>query len=197
MRMEMMNVLSQQEIHGLFEQMDEELYSHSQEFVFTQLRMSAEHYVVPLCGFAIDRVLRILKPNQFHLYFEKKLLEFRQGPIDLVVIPVTVDGVEDQATSYCFEFKMVWLGGIQSNLEGIQKDFNKLNGYSRGFIVAVLFSFDNTPKWVPYTRKGDMKKLVEKVITEIGRPIFEGPEHKVTSIEAEGMVKLMAWSSHR
>ena len=136
---------SQQDIDALFDTMGEELVSHSSEFTFIQLRMSAERFVVPLCGFSIERALSTLKPNQYHVYFEKRLPLFKQGPVDLLLAPITKDSTEDWDNPYCFEFKMVWLKGIKDNIKGLKNDIDKLGGYERGFAVAVLFSFDGGP----------------------------------------------------
>ena len=186
--------LSQQNISALFDAMGEELASHGSEFTFIQLRMSAERFVVPLCGLSTERAVSTLKPNQYHVYFEKWLRRFRQGPIDMVLVSTTKDGTEDWNTPYCFEFKMVWLKGIKDNVLGIKKDIDKLSEYDRGYVVAVLFSFDGGPDWAPYTHKGDMERLVKEVVSEIGAPVYEGQEYRVASHEVEGKLKLVAWT---
>lgn len=186
------NELSKRDINILFESMDKELSSRGFEFTFIQLRMSAERFVVPVCGLSIERAL-VSSKSKYHIYFEKKLPQFKQGPVDLVLVPINIDGVEDWNAPYCFEFKMVWMNGIKSNLEGMKHDFGKLNGYFHGFIVALLFSFDRTPDWAPYAHKGDMKQLAERVIANIGTPVFEGQEHIIANHEAEGKIKLVAW----
>ena len=99
--------LSQHNIYALFESMDKELASHGSEFAFVQLRMSAERFIVPICGLAADKILHTLKPNQYHVYFERKLQQFKQGPVDLVLVPT------NGSAPYCFEFKIVWMKGIR------------------------------------------------------------------------------------
>lgn len=193
--MDNISELSQQDINALLNTMGEELVSHSSEFAFIQLRMSAEHFIVPLCGFSVERALSTVKPNQYHVYFEKKLPLFRQGPVDLLLVPIAEDGVEDWNNPYCFEFKMVWLKGIRENISGIKKDIDKLGGYERGYAVAVLFSFDGGPLWVPYAHKGDMERLMKEVVAEIGIPVHEGQEYRIVSPEVEGKLKLLAWES--
>ena len=183
--------LSKQDIGMLFESMDKELVSHGSEFGFVQLRMSAERFIVPICGLAAENILFTLKPDQYHVYFEKKLERFKQGPIDLVLVP-TAGG-----TPYCFEFKMVWVKGINGNIAGIRKDFEKLNGYDRGFIVAVLFSFDIAPSWAPFAHKGDMNQLAKQVIGEVGEPFYEGEAHPIATHESKGETKLIAWEVGR
>ena len=87
--------LSKQDINDLFDAMGEELTLHSSEVTFVQLRLSAERFVVPLCGLAVERLLSILKPNQYHVYFEKRLQYFKQGPVDLVLVPIDEEGKEE------------------------------------------------------------------------------------------------------
>ncbi len=185
----MSSELSQSDIYTLFDAMDHELASHGSEFAFVQLRMSAERFTVPICGLAAEKTLRALKPDQYHVYFEKKLQQFEQGPVDLVLMPTS------SGTPYCLEFKMVWTKGINGNIAGIRKDFEKLNGYDRGFVAAVLFSFSTSPDWAPYSHKGDMDRLAKQVIAEIGGPVYEGKSHQITSHEVEGEVKLIAWAA--
>ena len=187
--------LSKQDINALFSAMGEELAVHSSEVTFVQLRMSAERFIVPLCGVAAERYLNILKPGQYHVYFEKRLRRFKQGPIDLVLVPVDKDGKEDWNTPYCFEFKMVWSKGIKENVLGIKKDIEKLGEYYRGYVVAVLFSFDGGPCWAPYAHKGDMDWLVKEVVSEIGISVYQGQEYRITSHEVEGKLKLIAWAA--
>ena len=181
--------LSQHNIYALFESMDKELASHGSEFAFVQLRMSAERFIVPICGLASDKILHTLKPDQYHVYFEKKLQQFKQGPVDLVLVPI------NGSTPYCFEFKIVWMKGIRGNITGIKNDFEKLNGYDRGFIVAVLFSFDTSSAWAPYTHKGDMDQLSKQVVAEIGKPVYEGQVYQIATREAKGEAKLIAWEA--
>ena len=187
--------LSKQDINALFNAMGEELATHSSEVAFVQLRMSAERFIVPLCGLATERVLSLLKPDQFHVYFEKRLQRFKQGPIDLVLVPIASDGTEDWNTPYCFEFKMVWSKGAKDNVTGIKKDIEKLGGYDRGYVVAVLFSFNGGPAWAPYAHKGDMEWLVKEIVSEIGISVYEGQEYRITNHEVEGKLKLVAWAS--
>ncbi len=187
--------LSQQDIDALFDAMAEELASHGSEFTFIQLRMSAERLVVPLCGLSVEEAISTLKPNQYHVYLEKKLRHFRQGPVDLVLVPTADGGAEDWNTPYCFEFKVVWLRGIKGNIAGIKNDFEKLSRYGRGFIAAVLFSFDRAPDWAPYAHKGDMEQLAEEVVSGIGAPMYEGQEYPIASHETEGKIKLVAWAA--
>jgi len=187
--------LSQQDICALFDAMGEELISHGSEFIFVQLRLSAERFVVPLFGLSIERAVSTLKPDQYHIYFERKPLYFKQGPVDLVLVPTSNGGAEDWSIPYCFEFKMVWLKSIKENVAGIKQDVEKLSGYDRGFIVAVLFSFDRSPDWVPYAHEGDMEQLSKEVVLEIGTPIYKGQEYPIASHEAEGKVKLIAWAA--
>jgi hypothetical protein len=179
--------LSQSDIYTLFDAMDQELASHGSEFAFVQLRMSAERFAVPICGLAAEKTLCTLKPDQYHVYFEKKLQQFKQGPVDLVLVPTS------SGTPYCFEFKMVWMKGINGNIAGIRKDFEKLSGYDRGFVAAVLFSFNTAPDWAPYAHKGDMEQLAKQVVAEIGKPVYEGKAHQIASHEVKGEVKLIAW----
>ncbi len=187
--------LSQRDIDALFNTMGEELASHSSEFTFIQLRVSAERFVVPLCGLSTERALSTLKPNQYHVYFERKLPLFKQGPVDLLLVPIAKDATEDWNNPYCFEFKMVWLKNIKDSVLGIKKDIDKLGGYERGFAVAVLFSFDGGPYWAPYAHNGDMEPLVKEVMSKIGTPVYEGQEYQIASCEVEGKLKLVAWAS--
>jgi hypothetical protein len=189
--------LSQRDIKTLFDAMGEELAAYGPQFVFIQLRVSAEHFVVPLCGLSVESVVRLLQPDQYHVYFEKKLPRFKQGPIDLLLVPIAKDGTEDWNSPYCFEFKMVWLKGIKDNVSGIKKDIDKLGGYERGFAVAVLFSFDGGPYWAPYAHKGDMERLVKEVVSEIDTPVYEGQEYRIASREVEAKSKLVAWAANR
>ncbi|MDH5696449.1 MAG: hypothetical protein OEZ00_07640 [Dehalococcoidia bacterium] len=187
--------LSKQDINGLFDAMGEELTTHSSEITFVQIRLSAERFVVPLCGLAAERILNILKPNQYHVHFEKRLRHFKQGPIDLILIPITKDGKEDWNTPCCFEFKMVWSKGIKDNVLGIKNDIEKMGGYYRGYVVAVLFSFNGGPAWAPYAHKGDMEWLVKEVVAEIGKPVYQGKEYRIAGREVEGKLKLIAWAA--
>ena len=187
--------LSQGHINALFDAMSEELAFHGSEFTFIQLRVSSEHFVVPLCGLSVERAISTLKPDKFHVYFEKKLRHFNQGPIDMILMPIASDGTEDCNIPYCFEYKMVWLKGVKENVAGIKKDIEKLSGYDRGYVVAVLFSFDGGPNWAPYAHKGDMERLVKEVVSEVGTPVYEGQEYRITSHEAEGKLKLVAWAT--
>jgi len=189
--------LSQKDIKTLFGAMGEELATYGSQFAFIQLRVSAEHFVVPLCGLSVERIVRLLKPDQYHVYFERKLPGFKQGPVDLVLIPIANNGNDELDKAYCFEFKMAWFSGIQQNLSGINKDIEKLNGYNRGFIIAVLFSFDKKLSWAPYSHEGDMEQLVRKVISSVGLPIYEGHEYSISNHEVAGKLKLLAWSAIR
>ncbi len=189
------SILIKDDINALFNTMGEELASNGSEFTFIQLRMSAERFVVPLCGLSTERVVSTLKPNQYHVYFEKRLRHLKQGPVDLVLVPTSKDGTEDWDTPYCVEFKMVWLNGIKGNVLGIKKDIEKLSGYDRGYAVAVLFSFAGGPGWAPYAHKGDMEQLAKAVVSEIGTPIYEGQEYRIANHEVEGKVKLVAWAT--
>lgn len=185
--------LSLDDIRALFDAMGEEVANHGSEFTFVQLRLSAERFVVPLCGLSAEQVLRRLKPEQYRVFLEKKLRRFRPGPVDLVLAPRTDGGNHDLETAYCFEFKMVWLKGIKQNLSGIRNDIEKLNGYERGFLVAVLFTFDRKLDWAPYSHEGSMEHLLEKVVTDIGKPVYEGRDYTISSHEVTGKLKLVAW----
>jgi len=187
--------LSKQDVNALFAAMGEEVVTHRSEVAFVQLRLSAERFVVPLCGLAVEKLLNVLKPNQYHVRFEKQLQHFKQGPIDLILVPIAKDGKEDRNNPYCFEFKMVWSKGIKDNIAGIKKDIEKLDGYYRGYAVAILFSFDGGPGWAPYAHKGDMEWLVKEVVTEIGTPVYQGQEYRIASHEVEGKLTLIAWAA--
>ncbi len=91
-----MTELSQQDISALFDAMAEELASHGSEFTFVQLRMSAERFVVPLFGLSMERAISTLKPDQYRVYFERKPLHFKQGPVDLVLVPCASSGFKAQ-----------------------------------------------------------------------------------------------------
>ncbi len=189
------SILIKDDINALFNTMGEELAANGSEFTFIQLRMSAEHFVVPLCGLSTERAVSTSKPNQYHVYFEKRLSQFKQGPVDLVLVPTSKDGTEDWNTAYCFEFKMVWLNGIKGNVLGIKKDIEKLNGYDRGYVVAILFSFAGGPDWAPYKHTGDMEQLVKAVVSEIGTPMYKGQEYRIANHEMEGKLRLLAWAT--
>ena len=177
--------------------MGKELVTYGSQFTFIQLRISAEHFVVPLCGLAVERVLRLSKPGQYHLYFEKRLPRFKQGPVDMVLTPIAGDGKDDLENAYCFEFKMVWLKSIKQNIYGVTKDIEKLGRYYRGYIVAILFSFDRKLNWAPYSHKGDMKHLVKETIAGVGIPLYEGNEYIISNHEVTGNLKLIAWAASR
>ena len=70
--------LESQDINALFDEMGKTLASHGSAIIFTQLRVSAERFVVPLCGLAVERTLRTLGPSQFHVRFEKMLPQFKK-----------------------------------------------------------------------------------------------------------------------
>ena len=187
--------LSQRDINIILDAMGKELASYGSEFTFIQLRVSAEHFIVPLCGMSVERIITTLKPEKYHLYFEKKLRQFKQGPVDLVLVPIAKDGKEDWDKPYCFEFKMVWLKGIKGNVSGIKRDIEKLSGYNRSCIVAVLFSFDGGSEWAPYAHRGDIEHLGKELVSEIGTPMYEGHEHRIANHEVTGKFKLVAWAS--
>lgn len=189
--------LSQKDIQTLFDAMGEELANHGSQFAFIQLRVSAEHFVVPLCGISAERVVRLLKPDQYHVYFEKRLPRFKQGPVDLVLVPITNNEQDDLDNAYCFEFKMVWAKSIQQNLSGVNKDIEKLSGYDRGFIIAVLFSFDRKLDWAPYSHEGDMERLFKETISGVGTPMYEGHKYSISNDEIAGKLKLVAWTTRR
>jgi hypothetical protein len=186
--------LSDKEIKTILDSMTEELAIYSSQFAFVQLRASSEHFVVPLCGIAAAKVICSLSSGDFHVLFEKKLPRFKQGPVDLVLMPIEKTGEEVLDKPYCFEFKMVWINGIKSNVKGIKRDIQKLDGYERGYAVAILFTFDKSG-WVPYSHQDDMKKLTQAVVSGVGLPFYEGHEHLFSSDEIMGYFKLMAWSS--
>ena len=53
--------LLQKDIKTILDAMGEELATYGSQFTFIQLRVSAEHFVVPLCGLSVERVVRLLK----------------------------------------------------------------------------------------------------------------------------------------
>ena len=59
-------------------------------------------------------------------------------------------------------------------MSGIKKDIDKLGGYNRSYIVAILFSFEGGPDWTPYSHKGNIEQLVKEVVSGIGTPVYEG-----------------------
>jgi len=187
--------LSKQDINNLFDAMGEELVAHGSEITFVQLRLSAERFIVPLCGLAVERLFSTLKPNQYRVYFEKQLRRFKQGPIDLILVPVSEGREEDWNNPYCFEFKMVWSKGIKGNIAGIKKDIEKLGGYDRGYAIAVLFSFSGGPAWIPYAHIGDMEWLVKEVVLDIGSTVYQSKEYRIADHEVEGKLKLLAWET--
>ena len=186
---------SRQDSNVLFSEMSQELASHGSEIAFTQLRVSAERLIVPLCGLAVERYLNTSKLNQYHVYLERKLPQFKKGPVDLVLAPPSGDGRADWSKAYCFEFKMVWLRGLKDNVSGLKKDIEKLGAYDRGYVVGILFSFDGGPSWAPYAHKGDMGQLVEKVVSGVGKPVYEGEVLPIANHEAEGKLKLVSWAA--
>jgi hypothetical protein len=188
--------LSQKEINALFDAMGKELANFGSEFAFVQLRVSAEHFVVPLFGLSVERVLCLIKPDQYHIYFEKKFPRFKQGPVDLVLAPVVQDRKDDLNNAYCFEFKMVWLNGIRQNLSGINQDIRKLSGYDRGYVIGVLFSFDKKVAWAPYSHEGNILNLVKEVISGVSTPMYEGQVYSFSNHEVAGQFKLIAWAAH-
>ena len=187
--------LETQTIYILFDEMGKILALHGSTIAFVQLRVSAEHFVVPLCGLAVERTLRTLAPSQFHVRFEKKPPQFTKGPVDLVVIPLMEEGKEDLCNPYCFEFKMVWLEGLKGHISGLKHDIAKLFGYHTGYVVGVLFSFDGGPDWAPYTHEGNMGQLVKKVVAGVGPPAYQGEELAISNQEVTGNLKLLAWAA--
>jgi len=186
--------LLMKDIQTLFDRMSEDLAVWGSELAFVQLRMSAERFIVPLCGISVERTIRTLRPNQYHVYFEKKLPRFRQGPIDLILTLTSDGGEDDFDNAYCFEFKMVWLNGLQQNISGVRGDIDKLRDYPRGFVVAVLFSFDRRLNWAPYSHEGNIDSLMERITSAIGAPIYEGEAFPISNHEANGELKLVAWT---
>jgi len=179
----------------IFEEMGEEIASYGTIFSFLQLRVSAEHFVVPLCGFAVERKLQELMPNSFHVAFEKKVRNISKGPIDLIILPLKEDSNVDWNNPYLFEFKMVWQGGFSENISGIKNDLEKLKGYNRGYVIGVLFAFENIVEWSSYKHEYDIKKLSERVKKVVPRSIFDGKSYPVSSSEVRGQVKMLVWKS--
>ena len=52
--------LTSEEIKSILDSMGEELSAFGSKFAFVQLRVCAEHFVVPLCGIAAEKVINSL-----------------------------------------------------------------------------------------------------------------------------------------
>lgn len=187
--------IKEKELQVIFNEMGKEIASHGAEFSFLQLRVSAEHFVVPLCGFAAERVLRILKPDSFHITFEKKVENISKGPIDLIILPIENNYTEDWHNPYVFEFKMVWDRGFGETTSGLKSDLEKLRGYNRGYVVGILFAFENEVDWAPYSHICDIENLAERVKGVLQKPIFEGNTYLISSSDVRGRIKLIVWKS--
>jgi hypothetical protein len=190
-----MNEIKSQNLKVTFNEMGEEIASHGTIFSFLQLRVSAEHFIVPLCGFAVERTLRVLMPNSFHLTFEKRVKSISRGPIDLIILPLREDSSEDWDNPYLFEFKMVWSKGFCETTSGLKSDLDKLRGYNRGYVIGVLFAFENEVCWSPYKHQCDIEDLSTRVKEVMPDLIYEGNSFPISSSEVRGQAKLMVWKA--
>lgn len=190
-----MKEIKDQDLELIFSEMGKEIASHGAIFSFLQLRVSAEHFVVPLCGFAADRTLKVLMQDSFHVTFEKKVKSISKGPIDLIILPLKEDLSEDWDNPYLFEFKMVWLRGFGENTSGLKNDLEKLKGYHRGYVIGIMFTFDDEVGRSPYKHKYDIDELAKRVKESVLHPIFDGNSYIVSNSEVSGRIKLIAWKA--
>ena len=178
----------------IFHEMDVYLRSRSAYIAFLQLRVASEFNIVWQCGWAVHHALPTLNIGEYHVYFEKK---FSFGKADLVLVPVNSKGLEDLSNALISEFKIAWPGGIKECAGNIRNELYRSKGKNKGFVLAFLFAFEQTPSWTPYQpMKQDLDGLEREIYKIVEcEPFLKGAGFPMITEEAKGKGRLVAWKA--
>jgi hypothetical protein len=193
-----MSLLSDSEVHLLFQAMSKRIEDRAFDFAFVQARVSAESFVRNECALAASKSLN---PDSYHVHMEKRTEKIlKKKTVDLLIVPIE-DGKEQWNRAYEFELKMAWPGAPKGNAPEVKKDLARLRERrTSSWVLVLYFAIESSADWMPYKRcKADFQEGLERFICHLkeeeGEPIFKGNPFHFSDKGVSGDATLLAWKA--